>query len=79
MTYNKNIDIMKGISILFVVIIHSLKDDTLRSIGGPFFILQAVPVFLIISGYNHSQSYTRSGIVSLKDFYRPAMMTRKFY
>lgn len=79
MTYNKNIDIMKGISILFVVIIHSLKDDTLRSIGGPFFILQAVPVFLIISGYNHSQSYTRSGTVSLKAFYRPSMLMRKFY
>ncbi len=79
MTYNKNIDIMKGISILLVIIIHSLKDDTLRAIGGPFFILQAVPVFLIISGYNHSQSYSRSGILSLKDFYRPYMLLKKFY
>lgn len=49
------------------------------TIGGPFFILQAVPVFLIISGYNHSQSYTHSGLVSLKDFYQPSMLLKTFY
>lgn len=79
MKYNKNIDVMKGLAIIFVILIHSFSDETLHNIGGPFYILQAVPLFLIISGYNQAQSYHRQNLGSLKDFYRPAFLMKKLY
>lgn len=79
MIYNKNIDVMKGISIICVILIHSFTDETVREIAGPFYLLQAVPVFFIISAYNQSQSYDRRNLSLLKDFYRPSLLAKKFY
>lgn len=79
MKYNKNIDVMKGIAIIFVVLIHSFNDETLQNIGGPFYLLQAVPLFLIISGYNQTQSYNRHALTSLSEFYRPIFLLKKLY
>lgn len=79
MKYNKNIDVMKGLAIIFVILIHSFNDETLHNIGAPFYILQAVPLFLIISGYNQTQSYNRHSIESLTDFYRLAFLWKKLY
>lgn len=79
MKYNKNIDVMKGIAIIFVILIHSFNDETLHNIGGPFYLLQAVPLFLIISGYNQAQSYNRHSIETLTAFYRPAFLLKKLY
>lgn len=79
MVYNKNIDIMKGIAIIFVILIHSFKDDTIKAIGGPYYLLQAVPVFFIISAFNQSQSYERRQLTSLANFYSPSLLIRKYY
>ncbi|MBM6615727.1 hypothetical protein JTF06_12615 [Desemzia sp. RIT804] len=79
MKYNKNIDVMKGIAIIFVILIHSFNDETLHKIGGPFYLLQAVPLFLIISGYNQAQSYNRHSIKSLAEFYHPTFLLKKLY
>lgn len=79
MLYNKNIDIMKGIAIIFVILIHSFKDHTIKAIGGPYYLLQAVPVFFIISAYNQSQSYERRRLTSLTSFYSPSLLIKKYY
>lgn len=79
MIYNKHIDVMKGLAIICVILIHSFRDETIRDIGGPFYLLQAVPVFFIISAYNQSQSYDRRTLSSLKDFYRPSLLAKKYY
>lgn len=79
MLYNKNIDIMKGIAIIFVILIHSFKDDTIKAIGGPYYLLQAVPVFFIISAYNQSQSYERRQLTSLTSFYSSSLLLKKYY
>lgn len=79
MFYNKNIDIMKGIAIIFVILVHSFSDRTVHKIGGPFYLFQAVPVFFILSAYNQSQSYERRQLTQLNGFYRPTLLAKKYY
>lgn len=66
---NHNIDIIKGIAIIAVILIHSLTDELLLDILSPFYIWQAVPVFMLLVGYNTAQSFQRRGYVSLNQFY----------
>lgn len=75
--YNRTIDIIKGLAILFVIVIHSFTNKTLLSFGAPFYIQQAVPLFLIITGYNHTMSYERKGIESLAVLYQPDLLFKK--
>lgn len=57
--YNYKIDFMKSIAILFVILIHSISLEQRNIIGGPYYILKAVPIFIIISGYNYANSYIK--------------------
>lgn len=66
---NYNIDIIKGLAIIAVILIHSLTDELLLATLSPFYIWQAVPVFLLLAGYNTAQSFQRRGYVSLNQFY----------
>lgn len=66
---NYNIDIIKGLAIVAVILIHSLTDEMLLAILSPFYIWQAVPVFLLLAGYNTAESFQRRGYVSLNQFY----------
>lgn len=77
MGYNRNIDILKGIAIFFVIVIHSFTNDDLLLAGAPFYIQQAVPVFLILTGYNHTMSYERKGGQTLAQLYRPMLFVKK--
>lgn len=75
---NYNIDVLKAIAILFVIILHSLSADTLFNVLAPFHIWQAVPIFMILVGYNTAKSYERKGPESLKDLYNGRTLIRKF-
>ncbi|WP_034551119.1 acyltransferase family protein [Carnobacterium funditum] len=77
MTYNRTIDVVKGLAILFVILIHSLTSETMLTIGGPFYILQAVPLFLIIAGFNNAMSYERHHTQTLIDLYQPTLLLKK--
>ncbi|WP_414839712.1 acyltransferase family protein [Carnobacterium sp. TMP28] len=77
MVYNRTIDVIKGLAILFVIFIHSLTNQTVLAIGGPFYILQAVPLFLIIAGFNNTMSYERHRFETLIDLYQPILLLKK--
>ncbi|MCA9765503.1 MAG: acyltransferase family protein [Carnobacterium sp.] len=77
MVYNRTIDVIKGLAILFVILIHSLTNQTVLAIGGPFYILQAVPLFLIIAGFNNTMSYERHHSETLIDLYQPILLFKK--
>ncbi|SEK94046.1 Surface polysaccharide O-acyltransferase, integral membrane enzyme [Carnobacterium iners] len=77
MVYNRTIDVMKGLAILFVIFIHSLTNQTVLDIGGPFYILQAVPLFLVIAGFNNTMSYERHHSETLIDLYQPILLLKK--
>lgn len=77
MTYNRTIDVVKGLAILFVILIHSITNQSILEIGGPFYILQAVPLFLIIAGFNNTMSYERHQANTLADLYEPSLLYKK--
>lgn len=67
---NGNIDWLKGVCILFVIITHySWSDNERLSFGFPFWIDMAVPLFMLISGYVYFKSYRRKNITTLDGAY----------
>lgn len=64
------LDLLKGICIIFVIITHYSWNHEQRLIGlFPYFIDMAVPIFMIISGYVFSISYTKKGVHHFEDAY----------
>ncbi len=74
---NYNIDIIKGLAIIAVILIHSVPDEILLAVLSPFYIWQAVPVFLLLAGYNTAQSFQRRGYISLDQFYNIPFLYKK--
>ena len=63
-------DVLKTISIIFVIITHlPWSDNQRRLYGFPFGIAMAVPVFLLISGYVLAQSLEKSKPERIGDIY----------
>lgn len=63
------IDILKGIAILFVIIAHSLPSRILGKILYLFYLEQAVPVFVIIMGINLFFSLQKNKSLKFRDIY----------
>lgn len=51
--YDQFIDFLKGLSIIFVVLTHSIPFAVQQMIGFPFWGAQAVPLFLLIQSYHY--------------------------
>ena len=79
MTRNRTIDILKGLSIMFVILTHYeyYPDGARLQYLFPFWIVMAVPIFMIISGYVNAASYEKKGAATFKDVYRPATIAKK--
>ncbi len=78
---NNLIDLLKGISIIMIIITHCdyAWDGNKRLLFGfPFWIDMAVPIFMIISGYVYSLSINKREIVSFIQAYRLTEIWRKF-
>ncbi len=76
---NNMVDILKGISIILIVLTHYNWSEEQRS--NPLFcyiINMAVPVFMIISGYVGALSFERNGIAEIKDAYKYKHIIRKY-
>ncbi|MBZ9688903.1 acyltransferase family protein [Clostridium estertheticum] len=71
------IDYLKGLAIIFVILIHTMTVKQLDFIGAPYYILQAVPVFLFLFGYNTTHSYVIRGMNNLKSCYERAYLTKR--
>ena len=70
MDRNKTIDVLKGISILCVVLTHYAWTQTERNtLLFPFWIDMAVPMFMILSGYVYTESYVKREIESFEEAY----------
>ena len=66
-----NLDFIKGLSILFVVITHYSWNNTQRlTMFFLFWIDMAVPIFMIISGFLFSISYHKNECATLKECFR---------
>lgn len=69
MKRNSNIDLLKTISILLVIVIHALPMDVQMVLGRPFTMQHAVPVFMILFGYNRVKSIEKRNLTGASDLY----------
>lgn len=74
---NYNIDVLKACAIISVILLHTLPWKERFLIGAPFHIWQAVPVFMLLIGYNFSNSSILKGYTSLKDVYQWSLIRRR--
>lgn len=77
-TRSVNIDVLKGLAIISVILLHTYDGFLLLGIGAPLHIWQAVPVFMILQGYNNTNSYLRRGFRELEDFLNIKYFMKKF-
>lgn len=63
-----NVDVIKGLGIISVILLHTFNEAFLLKIGAPFHIWQAVPLFIILQGFNLANSYKRRAFNDLNDF-----------
>lgn len=72
------VDILKGMSIIFVLISHYVWSDTQRLIPVfPFVINMAIPIFMILGGYVAALSFRRHHITSFSAAYEKGPLLRK--
>lgn len=71
------IDILKGIAILFVIIAHSLTSKILGKILYLFYLEQAVPVFVIVMGINLYFSLQKNKSFKFRDIYTKSYFKKR--
>lgn len=73
------IDLLKSIMIAFVIVDHSFHASLRPYLGGELWIRMAIPVFLIIMGFNMGKSFERKGKSSFKEIYSKEYFKNKFW
>lgn len=76
--YLIEIDIIKGLCIFSVIVIHTVPRELLYGALYPFHLWQAVPMFIILMGFNAVRSAERRGLSRLSDFYNRAYLGKQF-
>jgi peptidoglycan/LPS O-acetylase OafA/YrhL len=63
------IDIIKGLAIMSVIILHTVPTSFLLKSLSPIHIWQAVPIFMILAGYNGATSLSKKQNKNIKELY----------
>lgn len=75
--HNKQVDVLKGMAMLCVLITHFRWPEQYRLIPVfPFIIEMAVPLFMVLSGYTWTLSYRKNGD-SVLELYSPEHLVKK--
>lgn len=72
------IDLLKGLAIISVILLHTWPEKVLLITGAPFHIWQAVPVFILIAGYVGTLSYMRRDTTRLRQCYGRSLLSHRF-
>ncbi|MFW9994261.1 MAG: acyltransferase family protein [Candidatus Odinarchaeota archaeon] len=76
--YYFQIDALKAMMIVLVIITHSVTiEDIFGKYNGSFWIRIAIPVFLIIMGFNMGLSFKQKGNASLRELYSASYFKNK--
>lgn len=67
--YFFQLDVLKAIAIIFVVMDHSLSWDAKSAIGSLFWERLSIPFFLIVMGFNMGYSFKYHGGTTLRELY----------
>ncbi len=73
---NSFVDYLKALAIVLVIMNHSLPGSARNNAYFFFIVRMAVPLFVLISGYNFASSLERLG--SCRAWYSPKRLARKF-
>ncbi|MFW9869897.1 MAG: acyltransferase family protein [Candidatus Thorarchaeota archaeon] len=75
--YYFQLDVLKAVAIVFVVMDHSLTWEIKGSMGNLFWERLSIPFFLIVMGFNMAFSFKYRGAESLRDLYTIDYFKRK--
>ena len=75
--YHFQLDVLKAVAILFVVMDHSLTWEIKGSMGSIFWERLSIPFFLIVMGFNMGLSFKHRGKESLRELYTMEYFKRK--
>lgn len=64
---NQFLDFLKGVAILCVILIHNLPDMIQKETLSWYHIGQAVPIFMVVSGYLGYAKYAKTQTIQIKD------------
>ena len=75
---NSSVDVLKGISIIFIIILHFgwEQSEPYRFLF-PFWAEMAVPIFMILSGYVYAFSYRKRNVANFGDAYNVGYIIEK--
>lgn len=76
-TRNYNIDVLKALATISVIILHSLTHSVELKILAPYHIKQAVPIFMVLAGYNTAVSYQKRNFTTLRDCYNSEYLRKR--
>jgi len=77
--YFFQVDFLKALMILLVIIDHSLAYSATPGLGLQLWERIAIPIFLIIMGFNMGKSFVKEGEKSLKELYSWNYFKKKFW
>ncbi|WP_459925927.1 acyltransferase family protein [Desulfatiferula olefinivorans] len=66
--YYQEIDFIKSIAILFVIVLHSISIELKLDVLAPFHMWHAVPIFMLIAGINSRLYILREGYAPFKEY-----------
>lgn len=72
------IDYLKAISVIMVIFTHYAWEDK-TSLFFTLVIAMAVPIFMVISGFNFTMSYEKKTGGTLRELYAPSLMLHRLY
>jgi peptidoglycan/LPS O-acetylase OafA/YrhL len=64
---DRGLDFVKGVAIIFVVLLHSITYDDLYAVFAPWHMWQAIPLFVIVSGVLYAESSLRKNRTSFDE------------
>jgi peptidoglycan/LPS O-acetylase OafA/YrhL len=73
----RQIDILKGLAIISVILIHTFSDQYLMAIGAPFYIYQAVPVFILVAAFTSTYALVTYQKRTLTQCYDTSIIIRR--
>jgi peptidoglycan/LPS O-acetylase OafA/YrhL len=71
------VDLLKGFAIISVILMHTYNRELLLAIGAPFYLFQAVPVFILLAAFNNAHSLSAMKEKTLARCYDPAILFRR--
>ncbi|WAC05465.1 MAG: acyltransferase family protein [Methanoregula sp.] len=72
------IDLLKGMAIIAVVLHHTLSVSILLAIGAPFYIYHSVPLLILIAGFTGTYAYMRRNYTTISQCYDAGLLYRRF-